>query len=488
MWLRPEQDSPRSRTSRANDYAPTVCRTFTLAHYDGHMIGLTIQILRMLWARRLIVILASVCSTLGGLYVIQTRPPRYTAATRIELNVLRPDEESGRVLGTEFAEAYVETQAQLITDQQTAGRVVEDLGWTSNPALIDAYNARDASDDRTMEAWLGQQIIAATSVSLVPDTNILELKYRASAPETARTIADMLRDAYIAVVVEGQRDGARRRADWFQGQASQLKAELEELEMEKARYERTTGVVLQNSTDVDSLRLGALSEAVDQPRARRSMAGGGEASAQLAGLDAQLAQLASELGPQHPALQALRSRRASLAAQAGQAAAAAAARSDAPLAMARATEGMFDTQRAKVGSQRDALATLKRMQDRIDVVSSQYQNVAAQIAGATQQAQASSRDLSPVGVAQVPVKPEFPNKPLIIGGCLVLGAGFGVLLALLIELLTRRVRTPEDLRLALAAPLIGSLPNFNRGRGRDKGRRRKRASVGQKPQVAVQAQ
>jgi hypothetical protein len=44
-----------------------------------------------------------------------------------------------------------------------------------------------------------------------------------------------------------------------------------------------------------------------------------------------------------------------------------------------------------------------------------------------------------------PTKPAFPNKLLILGGALGLGAGLGLVLAVLVELLNRRVRGVEDL-------------------------------------------
>jgi capsular polysaccharide biosynthesis protein len=53
--------------------------------------------------------------------------------------------------------------------------------------------------------------------------------------------------------------------------------------------------------------------------------------------------------------------------------------------------------------------------------------------------------MSPIGVVVTPTSPAFPNKPLILVGSLALGGGLGLVLAVLIELLNRRVRGFEDL-------------------------------------------
>jgi capsular polysaccharide biosynthesis protein len=71
-----------------------------------------------------------------------------------------------------------------------------------------------------------------------------------------------------------------------------------------------------------------------------------------------------------------------------------------------------------------------------------------------QQAAIVDAGVSAMGAAYVPQTPAYPNKPLIIGGSLGLGLAFGILIALLTELLDRRVRSPEDLTAALGLPVL----------------------------------
>jgi capsular polysaccharide biosynthesis protein len=55
--------------------------------------------------------------------------------------------------------------------------------------------------------------------------------------------------------------------------------------------------------------------------------------------------------------------------------------------------------------------------------------------------------MSAIGVVVTPQKPAFPNKMLIFIGSLGMGGGLGLCLAVLAELLNRRVRGVEDLDL-----------------------------------------
>jgi succinoglycan biosynthesis transport protein ExoP len=83
-----------------------------------------------------------------------------------------------------------------------------------------------------------------------------------------------------------------------------------------------------------------------------------------------------------------------------------------------------------------------------------YNKTLARIAELRQQAAITDVGMTTLGPAFVPPSPAFPKKSLILGGALVFGFAFGVLIALLTELLHRRIRGFEDLQGAVQAPLL----------------------------------
>jgi uncharacterized protein involved in exopolysaccharide biosynthesis len=173
-------------------------------------------------------------------------------------------------------------------------------------------------------------------------------------------------------------------------------------------------------------------------------------------------------------MQELQRRRASLAATAAQerSAALAAANAAAGVAARSANAGAsaanqaYQAQRSRVIGQRGELEQLRRLQSEVDVRREQYSKTAARAAELRQQAEAADPSATLLGAATTPTSPASPNKPLILAGALGFGLAFGVLLALLLELLNRRVRGIEDMAVVTQVPLLAviSVPG-DRGRG-----------------------
>jgi uncharacterized protein involved in exopolysaccharide biosynthesis len=102
-------------------------------------------------------------------------------------------------------------------------------------------------------------------------------------------------------------------------------------------------------------------------------------------------------------------------------------------------------QKSVVIAQRDKIERLRQLQSEVDLRREQYEKTAARAAELTLEAGVADSGMSPIGVVVTPTSPAFPNKPLILAGSLALGGGLGLVLAVLIELLNRRVRGFEDL-------------------------------------------
>ncbi|MGB8434665.1 MAG: Wzz/FepE/Etk N-terminal domain-containing protein [Burkholderiales bacterium] len=86
---------------------------------------------------------------------------------------------------------------------------------------------------------------------------------------------------------------------------------------------------------------------------------------------------------------------------------------------------------------------------------------AGQAAASLSAMQPSAAILSP---AVESIRPSFPNWPLNLALAVVLGAVLGVLIALIMESLDKRVRTEADVTDALEVPLLAVLPHARRPR------------------------
>lgn len=416
------------------------------------------QFFRILWARRLIIILTFTAALLGGLAIIKLVPHSYKATSRVLLDIIKPDPVSGEAVGSSFARAYTRTQAELIRDYRVAGRVVDQLGWTSSSQLNEEY--RRSGSEMEFRRWLAQRIINNTGTQLVDASNIMEISYTSSRPETAALIADAIREAYEEQTMLFKQQAAERNAQWFRRQTTELKRQLGEAEARKAEFERANGIVLNdNNSDTDTERLAALASAAAAPAISTpgiAVPTTSPSQTQLAQLDAAIASASQQLGPNHPDLQNMQRQRAVVAQAAARELAdlRAAAAASRPTQSGPSAASMFSAQRERVLSQRGKLAEARQLLTDVNVLRGQLQRTAERAAQLDQESQSTETGMTRLGSAAAPDAPEFPKTFPVLAGSIALGLGLGVLLALLTELLNRRIRSPEDLAIE-GIPVIG---------------------------------
>jgi capsular polysaccharide biosynthesis protein len=115
-------------------------------------------------------------------------------------------------------------------------------------------------------------------------------------------------------------------------------------------------------------------------------------------------------------------------------------------------------QTSRVVAQRDKIQHLTQLQQEVNLHRETMEKSLNRAAELRQEAAIADPGVTVLGEAVTPLHPAFPNKPLILGGGLVLGAGLGLLLSLILELLNRRVRGVEDLAHLIDAPLLAIVP------------------------------
>jgi uncharacterized protein involved in exopolysaccharide biosynthesis len=428
------------------------------------------QFLRIIWARRIIVLVSTFSALLGAFLISEMLPRRYQAQSRLLLDMTDPV--SGETIAANAARSYIKTQENLLRDARIVGGVVDQLGLTSDFSLQQEFLKSGSANQSEFRAWIARRIIENTQAKVVEASNILEITYSGSNPQRVAQIANALRDAYVTTTSSFRRDAARRTADWYDQQTQKAQMRLSEAEAAKTQYERQHGLVLQGDTDLDSARLQALAGASAPVSSGAPAAGApsrapssSAASAQLGQAEAALAQASQTLGPNHPELQELQRRRAALAAQVAQerasfaqdsaaSNAAAGAASRAAAAGSGAGIRAYEAQKSRVMAQRDKLDRLRQLQTDVDVRRDQYTKTLMRTAELRQQADTPAGGLTLLGSAVTPESPVYPNVPLILLGGFGFGFALGILIALLTELLARRVRGVEDMVRAVDVPLL----------------------------------
>jgi len=414
---------------------------------------------RILWVRRNLILVTTLSAIAAALLIIKLVPPRYTASSRLMLEIVKPDPVTGQALNSQFARAFVATQIELIRDYRVAGRVVDSLNWTSSPALAATYEASNPSPDMSFRRWLAEMVIDGTDAELITGSNILEIRYSSDQPETAATIADAIRDAYEAETRQLKQRAAMRSAEWFDNQTRKLRGELAQAEEAKTKFERENNIVLEDDMkDAESVRLAAMAGAQDAPpmgAMAAAMPMISPSQAQVQQIDVAIETAAATLGPNHPRLVALRQQRAAAASAASRELAAARAAAGGTAAPSGPSAGArYAAQQAKVLSQRGKVAEARQLAVNVTVLSEQAAAAAKRTVELQQEAESTETGMEFLGNAVAPKSPAFPNIPLVMIGAIALGLGIGIALAILVELLARKVRGPADLNLP-GIPMLG---------------------------------
>lgn len=399
---------------------------------------------------------------LGGLTVITISAPRYEGRARVVLDYIRPDPNTGAVIPSKMLDAYIASQIKLIRDVQVTGPAVEALGWLDSPDVQASYAARDPSDTRDMQSWLGAQLGASAGARMVEGSNIMEIVYVGSSPELTQAVVDVLRASYVQSDVTAKRNAAVASAEAIAARIETVKVALVDLERLQNRLEDETGLTMGAAgRDEEAARLKNLLR-VNSSVPKDS---GVQATASvnlLRELDAEIAQASGTLGVNNPRLLDMRQRRIALQAQVS---VEATQKDSAVVAVEMgqaALASMIEQQKAKVLAVREPTLRLRLMQDEINMKRDSLESMAERLVGLRELSAITASQVSPVGAAESLPEPVFPNIPLILGGAGGLGLVLGILVAFLAELMGRRVRAAADLEAITGVPVLAAIPDIRR--------------------------
>jgi uncharacterized protein involved in exopolysaccharide biosynthesis len=427
-----------------------------------------LQFLRIFWARRMVIVAATLACVLGAFVVMTVIPPSWKAASRVMVEMGKPDLVTGDSPNVAMDRDMLSTRMALVTDDSVAGRVVDNLNLSADPGLIAAYEKRPKGDKRDYRHWIEQLIIDGTKAKLVEDSSIIEITYTSSSPEQAKTVADAIRAAFIETTLDFKRQTAERNADWLEGRSVQAKKDLDAAIAVESDYERASGVTMTaDKEDIDTSRLKAMSSAGAQPEvAPPAMLSSSSAAVELASVNAQIAAQSKQLGPNNPMIVQLQSQKKNLEATVAKEASTQKMLAGIASANSEVVNRQIAQQQAKVVGESDKIGKLNQLQAVVDTRRAVFDKTTALAVQQREEALTVDSGLTPLASASTPKAPAFPNPLLIIPGGLGIGLALGVLTALLMEMLARRVRGVEDLSVGIDVPVLGLIagpPKAHRG-------------------------
>lgn len=456
------------------------------------------QYLLILRARRKIVIYVLLGTVCLALVLSVVLPKSYSATAAVVLDVRSPEPVAGMMIPAMAMPAYMATQRDIIASDRVAQKAVRLLGLAQNPDLKEDW-LRDTKGTGSLEAWLAKRLQKKLDIKPSRESNVIEISFRSSNdPPLVAAVANAFAKAYIETNIELRVEPAKQYADWFKWQGQALREDVERAQARLSEYEKQHGIVASNDRfGVETAKLSELSSQLTLVQAQtadaRSKQQSGDASstlpevlqnpfilnlkADIAHQEAQLQELGGTLGTNHPQYKRVESSIASLKRQLE--------------AETRHITSSFATARTvgrdkeadlktAVEAQRKKLLDLNTQSDErailirdVEAARRAYDAVAQRFNETRLESQFTQTNVSVLTPATEPTEPSFPKPILNVLVSIFLGTFLGVGVAIVLEMIDQRIRSPENLAEMLQLPVLAVVPSA--------GKRRRLASPPQPP-------
>jgi chain length determinant protein EpsF len=437
------------------------------------------QYLRILWARKWVVLAFFVLVAAAGIATTLLLPRQYTADTSLVVDI-RIDPALGALAPALAAPSYMQTQIEIIRSERVASRAVKILGVERSAAAVGQW--REATKAKIpLERYFADVLGRGLSVEPPRGSNIIHLSFSAPDPIFAQAAANAYAQAYQDVSVELRIAPARQSASFLEDQTKALRANLEEAQSRLSKFQQSKGIPMTDERlDQETARYNALiaqlamaqAERIENETRQRNT--GSEVSpdvlqspavanlkSQIASAETKLSEISSIVGKNHPQRQQLEAQigelKRQLAAETRRVAGGSSTSTRGSSQKVNELQILVDMQKKQVlamRSDRDQIAVYQRD---VDAAQRAYDAVVQRLGVTNLEGlnnQANTRLLSP---AVEPLEPSRPRIPLGIAASILGGLALGILAALGMELMDRRVRQPQDLIVVSGVPVIGVL-------------------------------
>ena len=438
------------------------------------------QFLLILRARYKVALLAFLITVATTVAVSLLLPKEYTTGAAIVVDVKSPDAVSGQMLQGLIAPGYMATQIDIINSDRVAKAVVKLLRMDESPAIQAQWQEATEGKGQLLD-WLANLLQRKLDVKPSRESNVININYSGADPDFAAAVANAFAKAYIDVNLDLRLAPARQFATFFEEQTKAMRSKLEKAQEALSDYQQKNGItsadervdfetaklnetssqltgVQGQTTDSQSKRQNAKADTIAEVMQSPLING---LKSDIARLEAKLNESNVNLGKNHPQTHRTETELTTLKNQLDAETRKITSSIETTYQVSKQREGQLQSalaaQKAKVlilNKQRDELNVLRR-----DIESAQraFEAVSMRASQTNLESQTNQTNISVLNPASAPSVTSKPRVLLNILVSIFLGTLLGVGLALMLELMNRRVRSADDLAEALNMPVLGSI-------------------------------
>jgi exopolysaccharide transport family protein len=466
-----------------------------------------VRILRRRW--HAIVATPAILAVLAGIFIVMATP-LYTATSTVFVDPRRASLAEGgnnqsQVSNFGTDDATIESQALLIQSVAILQRVVDNLNLTHDPEFVPTpgildpikrlfapgpppggigASAEDIARQSSVDI-LGRRLKVVRQGA----TFLIDINVSAEEPKKAARIANAIADAYFMEQVRSKFEATKIAADWLDKQIADLKSRVYASDKAVEEFRAANNLTMAQGVTVNDQQITDLNNKLVDARAQTAEARakfehvqqvskhGGDAGSlddalssdviarlrtQYAEIVKNYAELSSRYGPRHPQV-------ANVQAQ---------LRDTQRLIneeISRILEGTrhaYEVAKSREDSLQKSLDALQgnstesgpaqvRLRELVREAEANrtiYESFLARYKETSARESLEMPDARVVTRADIPLKPSFPKRMLILGLALMLGLGLGCVLALISDYLDRRVKTIEQVESISGLPSLAALP------------------------------
>ncbi|WIY70088.1 polysaccharide biosynthesis tyrosine autokinase [Aquidulcibacter paucihalophilus] len=460
---------------------------------------------------RLMIIGCFLGALVVGATITLLMTPIYTGEATLQI-----DREAARVIDSEDVtpsenmmqgEEFFQTQYGLLRSRSLAERVIESLGLASSNQALEAIGVEAPEAGGTAAAQAARRRAAALkaiqdnlSVSPVRGSRLVSVGYDNPNPVVAARIANGFAENFIQSNLDRKFESSAYARQFLEERLAQTKERLESAERQLVAYaanqqiinvgEPSEGSSSGSATEsLTSNNLVALNSALARTRAERVAAEERWRSAstselmtlpevlqnltiqrlteQRALLDAEYEQKLSIYQPDYPEMVQLKARIDEADGQirtiAGNIRSSIRSQYEIAANQERSLQAQVTGLTGDVLDLRDRSIQYNILQRELDTTRTLYEGLLQRYKEVGVTGSVTTNNISIVDVATPPLKPSKPNMLLNMALAAILGLGFGVLAAFVLEALDETLATPDDVERKLGVPVLGVIPLLDKG-------------------------
>jgi succinoglycan biosynthesis transport protein ExoP len=471
---------------------------FPIGHHDAFQpqAQLTAMDLWRIVSRRKWTILgfAAVVFAFSAVYAY-TRIAVYEGVARIQIDPSRSTtlglDDGERLPGAGGdTDGHVKTEVAILQSDAVATRVINVLQLAGNRNFADSSTLKaGTSDISKLTPRQRQQLLSKFSsnlnVKVVPNTQVVEVRFRSSDPALATNIANSIVDEYVKRNFLARVDGTAQVSQWLSRQLEEIKTNATAAQQKLADFQRETNLLGTDESDnIVTNRLKQLNEELTQAEADRIVKEGRYRLAragdpelidstlsntrlqvlrtQQADLQAHYAQLSSKYGSGYPKVREIQQQLAQLNEEIKNEGLNIETRLSNEFQAASKTEEMirkdFEKQKDKAYKLNEHVAQYAILKHEVEAGQQLYDTLELKLKTAGITSGLASSFVDVIDRAQEPDLPVEPRKRLYLTLGLTGGLFGGLLLGLIRDSVDDTVGSAEELETLLALPEIVSVP------------------------------